>query len=248
MRNAKGQFIKGYTKVLSEETKIKISNSCKERGIGKWMQGRKPSDQTKKKLSENSARYWLGKKRGPQSEETKQKRSLALKGRKLSADQIAKMKVHSWTKGKIGREHPRWKEVKKNPLYKSIRSTFKYREWRITIFTRDNFTCVLCRIKGGYLEVDHYPKMFIEIINEYEIKTLEKALECKELWDIKNGRTLCKKCHLSTPTWGRRGLRNKKNKWLNIRPYKILSNQDETPVMDNVLEAKAPVTTKREDA
>ena len=86
------------------------------------------------------------------------------------------------------------------PLRKQIRECFKYKLWISNIFTKDNFICVFCGARSGngkavYLEADHYPKRFSEIIKEYQIKSLEEALNCEELWNINNGRTLCKRCH-----------------------------------------------------
>jgi len=63
MRNKKGQFVKGYTRVVSEETKKKISKGCKKSKVGKWMKGRKLSEETKAKVKKNNAKYWLGKDR-----------------------------------------------------------------------------------------------------------------------------------------------------------------------------------------
>ncbi len=84
------------------------------------------------------------------------------------------------------------------PLKNQIRTLFEYRQWRSDVFTRDNFTCILCGKRNTYIEADHYPKPFIIIFNEYKIKTLKDALECAELWNINNGRTLCKECHKKT--------------------------------------------------
>jgi len=80
--------------------------------------------------------------------------------------------------------------------------SYKYRQWRSDIFTRDDFTCQLCDKHGGYLEVDHYPTRFIDIINNNNITTVEEAVKCEELWNINNGRTLCKECHINTETYG----------------------------------------------
>ena len=38
-------------------------------------------------------------------------------------------------------------------------------------------------------------------MEEYQIKTFEQALNCAELWDINNGRTLCKECHKKTDNY-----------------------------------------------
>jgi len=112
--------------------------------------------------------------------------------------------MKAWNKGKsvpqIGREnHWNWKGgITK--FTERIRKCFKYRQWRLDVFTRDDFTCQKCGARSGggkavYLEADHYPKRFTDIIKENNIKTVQGALECKELWDTNSGRTLCKHCH-----------------------------------------------------
>ena len=109
--------------------------------------------------------------------------------------------------GKFGSDHPKWVENKKRLLDKQIRTTFKYRQWRSDVFTRDDYTCQLCGIKSiasvkVYIEADHYPIQFSQILKDKNIKSVEDALMCEELWNINNGRTLCKKCH--DPTRGKR--------------------------------------------
>lgn len=152
------------------------------------------------------------------SEETKRKMSLAQKGKvAMSPEALKRMAATKRGKpapwmignknvagvknpfyGKFGKNHPCWREVKKHPFHKQIRECFKYRQWRSDVFTRDDFTCAWCTARGVHLEADHFPKMFIEIIEEYGIKTLEGAYQCEELWNINNGRTLCVKCHNTT--------------------------------------------------
>ena len=39
-------------------------------------------------------------------------------------------------------------------------------------------------------------KRFIDIVKENNIKTLEEALNCKELWNLDNGIVYCKNCHI----------------------------------------------------
>ena len=107
------------------------------------------------------------------------------KGKKFL--QISKEKHHNW-KGGISR------------FSDTVRSSLENTEWRRFVFKRDNYTCVKCgrKRKPGdrvELEADHYPKRFSDILREYGIKTLADALACKILWDVNNGRTLCKECH-----------------------------------------------------
>jgi 5-methylcytosine-specific restriction endonuclease McrA len=70
------------------------------------------------------------------------------------------------------------------------------------VFERDDFKCVICGKKGGRLNADHYPKTFAQIVRENNIKNMDEAMKCSELWDIKGGRTTCEKCHKKTPTYG----------------------------------------------
>lgn len=135
------------------------------------------------------------------SEESKRKIGQSQKGRKRP-DFSEWLKHSNPNKGKFGKEHPCYKEVKKHKFYKQIRETFKYRQWRSDVFTRDNFTCTQCNARG-YLEADHI-KRFIDIIREYDVKSPDEALNCEELWNINNGRTLCVNCHRETDTWGRK--------------------------------------------
>ena len=101
-----------------------------------------------------------------------------------------------------GSNNPHWRGGLK-PLFQSIRDSDKYRQWWWSVFTRDNFKCVTCRVDRGPFNINH-KKPFSIIMRDEEITTLEKALACGELWDINNGETLCEKCHRQTDTYGRR--------------------------------------------
>lgn len=138
--------------------------------------------------------YWTGKKR---SEETKEKMRKSKLGRKLSADIVSK----------ISREnHYNWKGgiTKVN---KAIRSSYKYRQWRDDVFTKDEWICQKCGLKGVYFEPHHINPLY-KLISEFNIKTLDDALLCSEIWNINNGITLCSKCHSETDSY--RGKCNKK--------------------------------------
>ena len=106
--------------------------------------------------------------------------------------------------GHRGKKAYNWKGGLRK-LKNRIRGCFKYRQWRLDIYVRDKFTCILCGYKkGNILEADHFPVGFSEIINKNKIKNLRSALSCCELWDITNGRTLCINCHKKTNNYGRR--------------------------------------------
>jgi 5-methylcytosine-specific restriction endonuclease McrA len=86
------------------------------------------------------------------------------------------------------------------PLLKlKIRNTTKYLNWRIAVLKRDGFRCQICHTSIKYkknlrLEV-HHAKAFDDICNEHNVFTVEQALECKELWSMNNGISICYRCH-----------------------------------------------------
>jgi len=153
------------------------------------------------------------------SEKSKLKLSIAKKGKKLYPNgrpefseqwrkniSEAGMGRIPWNKGKkLSQEHilnlskSHFKATTK--INEQIRSHFKYRLWRSDVFQRDSYTCQECGILRIGIEADHIKKL-ASIIEEYKLKTLEEALNCEELWNINNGRTLCRPCHSKTPTYG----------------------------------------------
>lgn len=103
-------------------------------------------------------------------------------------------------KGKrLGILSPTWKGGI-TPIGNSIRSSDKYNEWRLMVFERDKFTCQRCNKRGCYLEA-HHKIAISKLMRENNITNFESALECSELWDIKNWITLCKDCHKKTPNY-----------------------------------------------
>ncbi len=65
-------------------------------------------------------------------------------------------------------------DVKRN------RTSKEYREWRTSVFERDNFTCVSCKQKGKKLNAHHIK----EWANYPDLR-----------FEVDNGITLCESCH-----------------------------------------------------
>lgn len=100
--------------------------------------------------------------------------------------------------GRYGEEASNWKGGI-TTLYNLIRESIRNKKWQKTCLKRDMWTCQECKKVGGDLEVDHIKQLAL-IIKENNIKTIQQALKCAELWDINNGRTLCLGCHKKTKT------------------------------------------------
>lgn len=143
-------------------------------------------------------KIWLGRKL---SEEHKKKLSVSKLGNKnpLFGKQLTLEHRTKISNSHKGEKSHYWKGGL-TKLSKIVRNSFKYRQWRSDVFTRDNFTCAECDSKGGRLEADHIIP-FSFIYNRNNIKTYEEAMECEELWNINNGRTLCRECHSKTDTY-----------------------------------------------
>ena len=90
------------------------------------------------------------------------------------------------------KKNENWRE--KRPLSDFIRATAKYRKWRKDIIERDNYVCQSCNKRKKLTQV-HHKINFNKLIKENNITTIEEAINCKDLWDMDNGITMCRKCH-----------------------------------------------------
>lgn len=156
----------------SIETKLKISEL--QKGEKSYWFGKKLSQETKDKISKANS----GKKQSP---ETLKKLIAKRKGRKHTVEARIKISI-----AMTGSKNSSWKGGVSNEN-KLIRKSLEYRLWRINVFKRDNYTCVLCNDKSGKIEADH-------------IKSF--SLFPKLRFKLSNGRTLCKSCHRKTDTYG----------------------------------------------
>jgi len=204
MRNEKGQFAKGEGFWKG-----------KKRGKMSWLIGYKHKPETIKKIKKARKRQGgnigIEKRKGKHySPKTEFK-----KGQKPWNAGLPKEKSHLYGKhqpeevrrkigyAQMGEKNHAWKGGLTS-LRGKIYDLFEWRQWRSDIFQRDGFVCVLCGSRGGRLEADHYPKKFSWILQENKIDSVQKAIDCSELWNVNNGRTLCRDCHLKTDTYGRR--------------------------------------------
>ena len=133
------------------------------------------------------------------SVEARAKMSKDRKGRKISEKTKAKMRLSA----KRGVGNNQWKGGV-TPLNLKIRGCPKMKEWRISIFERDKYTCAICGTVGsGNLNADHHPTTFSDIMNKMILEqgsenAYEKSQGYSLFWDINNGRTLCEKCHMTS--------------------------------------------------
>jgi hypothetical protein len=161
-RDSKGRFIKGHS--VDTETRNKMSIAKKE----------------------NPVRYWLGK---PLPDEKKEAfdrtgRTPWNKGKKLNY--IPKM-AFGYGRKVYGANSFTWKGGI-TPINKIIRHSKRYAKWRLSVFQRDNYSCVNCGVKG-YIEADH-------------IKSFAFYPDLR--FEVSNGRTLCLDCHKITPNYKKR--------------------------------------------
>lgn len=107
--------------------------------------------------------------------------------------------TQGFVKGNSGEKCVNWRGGLTD-LNKRLRNSIKYREWRKSVFEKNDYTCQDCGERGGYLEADHI-KQFAVIIYENSITSFDEGIKCNELWDVNNGRTFCGECHRLTDTY-----------------------------------------------
>lgn len=137
------------------------------------------------------------------SMETRQKMSLSKRGRKLSVEHKEKLTINLGRyNGKKGENSNFWKGgITK--LSATIKSSTKYKEWRLYVFNRDNFLCTSCG-SSKKLEVHHikaFSVLMKKFKNESTDQSYESALNFDPFWDTDNATTLCRECHSKTDNY-----------------------------------------------
>lgn len=177
-------------KILSPEHRKKLSEAHKGKGRGRIV-----SEETREKLRLASMGHYV-------SPETRLKIGRASKDvfrtpeyRKKASERFRGDKSH-WWRGGLTALHQNLRDL--------ITSIYEYTQWRRAVFLRDNFTCQGCGIAGTYLEA-HHIKHLQDILDEFNITSVEQGRLCEPLWDVNNGVTLCRECHNKTKGQGWKG-------------------------------------------
>ena len=119
------------------------------------------------------------------SEETKRIIGLKAKGR-IPWNKGTKGIMKAWNAGKPmlmmrGKNHPNWKGgCESEKLGKHL---LEWSIWRKQVFERDNHGCKECGKSGVYIEPHHI---------------IPKRIDKTKVFDITNGITLCRPCHIKT--------------------------------------------------
>ena len=158
-----------------------------------YQRGGKRMSKLSTQHKKNIAHGLTGHKRTEREKELVRQRQIGNKiwlGRKHTEESKRKMRLIAKSQNRSnlfqsGENHPRWKGGITEKNHK-IRTSTKYKDWRLSVFERDNYTCVWCGQVGHKLQADH-------------IKPFADYPQLR--FDVSNGRTLCYECHRKTDTW-----------------------------------------------
>ena len=92
-----------------------------------------------------------------------------------------------------GENHYKWKGGI-TPIAETLRTHSKMNNWTKKVYRRDQYKCTNCGSEES-LNAHHIIHL-ADLINSYNIKTIEDANKFPIMWDISNGTTLCESCHV----------------------------------------------------
>jgi len=157
----------------SEETRIKLAERNRLRN---------QSPEQRRKVSEaNKGRVWPLEKRLELSR-ARQGSGNGFYGKQHTEE--TRKKLSKSHKGLLAREkHPNWDPNRTEEERQLGRNIEGYPEWRISVFTRDEYTCCVCGGSSGKSLHAHH-------LESYDIN---KKLRT----EVSNGATTCEECHIS---------------------------------------------------
>ena len=176
------------------EYKEKMSGIAKERGFGLWMKGKPGTmlgkhqpDSAKEILSkkfkviakEKGFGLWMRGRHGFPAAKALGLLSSARSG-KTYEEIYGDRAFEEAEKRKVGNLR-RWIGKVRRDARPQFNRDSRYEGWRVKVFKRDNWTCQHCGFKGGWVEAHHK-------------KSWAKYVELR--YDVDNGITLCKPCHI----------------------------------------------------
>lgn len=172
-------------KSMSLEARLKISVASK----GKIMSREARRRMSVAKTGKPSGRLGIG-----MGEAFKEARRLSQLGKKHSL--ATRLKMRESHRGKhSGENNPFWRGGISEENHR-IRQSIEYRNWREAVFARDKYTCLNCKLRGGW-NVELKRRI---VLNADHIQPFSLYPQLR--FDLTNGRTLCEECHRKTETWG----------------------------------------------
>ena len=110
----------------------------------------------------------------------------------------------AWNKGIFGSNSHTWKGGSVGLSF-SIRNSEEYKKWRAEVYRRDGWTCQTCGYRGHGKDIEaHHIKPMRDLIKEahtiqgsHDEKYIF-AMSIPGMFDISNGITLCRDCHIIT--------------------------------------------------
>lgn len=121
------------------------------------------------------------------------------------------LKIIDSRKGKcLGENNASWKGGT-TPLMNKIKRLTEYKQWQIKVLKRDKYICRKCGSNKGNKSPHHLTALSF-LVNMFNIKKVADAKECVDLFNVRNGITLCIDCHYKTPNFAWKAVKTPRDK------------------------------------
>lgn len=168
----------------SDSTIKTIFRKCTNKRQRQIARGRKQGAKVKGRPDLWKFSNWKGRKH---TKEAREKQSRAKLGTKVPLAQRVAQSARLQ-----GIDVESWREFATTAAER-LKGSPEYRVWREAVYSRDNWTCQNCKVRGGRLHAHH-------------IKP--KRTHPELIFNIDNGITLCVRCHKETDSYGVNSGRN----------------------------------------